>query len=59
MKKFQKPKKSKILKKRQFSVNTIHLLNDGRLAIGLSMELLIYNMKTYKTDITLELRYAD
>lgn len=59
MKKFQKPKKSKILKKRQFSVNTILLLNDGRLAIGLSMELLIYNMKTYKTDITLELRYAE
>ena len=51
MKKFQKPKKSKYLKDIPATVNTILLLNDGRLAIGLYTELLIYNMKTYSVDI--------
>ncbi len=55
MKKFQKPKKSKILKDVSYGVKTIYLLNDGRLAIGGYKELIIYNMKTYRIDIKITL----
>ena len=36
---------------------TLYSLKDGRLAIGGYRKLLIYNMKTYKIDIIIELKY--
>ena len=55
--KFQKPKKSKIISKKGLPVRIfcIYSLNDGRLAIGGYRKLVIYNMKTYRIDIQIEL----
>ena len=57
MMKFQKPKKSKIIPKKELPIMiySICSLNDGRLAIGGYKKLVIYNMKTYRVDIQIGL----
>ena len=43
------------------SINVLYALNDGRLVIGGSLELVIYNMKTYKVDLKInisDVKYA-
>ena len=50
-------RKSKIIKKTNnfpTEINNLCALNDGRLAIGGEGHIVIYNMKTYKVDITID-----
>lgn len=53
-------RKPKILSKganiKYFDINTIYALNDGRLAVGDSNNVYIFNMKTYHLDLSIELK---
>lgn len=40
------------------NINILYALNDGRLIIGGSLELAIYNMKTYKVDLKINISHA-
>ena len=41
------------------SINILYALNDGRLVIGGSLYLVIYNMKDYKVDIKINISYVN
>ncbi len=39
-----------------FDIHTIYALNEGRLAVGDSHNVYIFNMKTYHLDLSVELK---
>jgi hypothetical protein len=39
-------------------INVLYALNDGRLVIGGPLELVIYNMKTYKVDLKINISHV-
>ena len=41
------------------SINVLYALNDGRLAIGGSLYLVIYDMKDYKVDLKINISHVN